>query len=98
MNKKKFIVFKKARIEDSRKVLDRVALRISATLKDTVAFKEVEVKDAKTILKWRREKRISKFQFTDIGSSLEKQKNWIKSTFFIDGTLDRTTFREITYF
>ena len=79
MNKKKFIVFKKARIEDSRKVLDRVALRISATLKDTVAFKEVEVKDAKTILKWRREKRISKFQFTDIGSSLEKQKNWIKS-------------------
>jgi hypothetical protein len=28
----------------------------------------------------------------------DEQKNWIKSTFFIDGTLDRTTFREITYF
>ena len=28
----------------------------------------------------------------------DEQKNWIKSTFYIDGVLDSTTHREITYF
>ena len=75
---KRYTAFKKVRIKNSRKILNRIALRVSTALKNIITFKEVEVKDAKTILKWRRKKRISKFQFTDIRSSLEKQKNWIK--------------------
>jgi UDP-4-amino-4,6-dideoxy-N-acetyl-beta-L-altrosamine N-acetyltransferase len=77
---KKSITSRKVRIEDSRKILNKISLRVSATLKNTLSFKEVEIKDARILLKWRRKKRISKFQFTDIGSSYEKQKNWIKSS------------------
>jgi RimJ/RimL family protein N-acetyltransferase len=42
-----------------------------------IKFKEIKISDAKKILAWRRKKRISKFQYTDINNSLKLQKKWI---------------------
>ena len=48
-------------------------------MKKLITFKEVKIKDSRIILNWRRKKRITEFQFTDIKESLKNQKNWIKS-------------------
>ena len=42
-----------------------------------IKFKEISLSDAKIILKWRRKKRISDYQYTNISSSLKLQKEWI---------------------
>ena len=49
-------------------------------MKKLITFKEVEIKDSIIILNWRKKKRITEFQFTDIKNSLKDQKNWIKSS------------------
>jgi len=46
-----------------------------------IKFKEIGVSDAKIILKWRREKRISDYQYTNITSSLKMQKKWILDSY-----------------
>jgi RimJ/RimL family protein N-acetyltransferase len=46
-----------------------------------VSFKEIKISDAKKILVWRKKKKISKYQYTDISSSLNLQKKWIKDSY-----------------
>ncbi len=50
-------------------------------MKKLITFKEVKIKDSGIILNWRRKKRITEFQFTDLKNSLKDQKNWIKSCY-----------------
>ena len=44
-----------------------------------ISFREVKITDAALILRWRRKKRITNFQFTDISNSIKKQQNWIRN-------------------
>jgi RimJ/RimL family protein N-acetyltransferase len=46
-----------------------------------IKFKEISLSDAKIILKWRRKKRISDYQYTNISSSLKLQKEWILESY-----------------
>lgn len=46
-----------------------------------IEFREVKVEDAKLLLNWRTKRRISKFMLTDISKSLNKQKNWILTSY-----------------
>lgn len=46
-----------------------------------IKFKEISIADAKIILKWRRKKRISDYQYTNINSSLKLQKKWILDSY-----------------
>ena len=46
-----------------------------------ISFREIKITDAALILKWRRKKRITSFQFTDISNSINKQKIWIKNSY-----------------
>ncbi len=50
-------------------------------MKNLITFREIKIKDAKILLNWRRKKRISEFQFTDIKNSLKKQEEWIKKSY-----------------
>ena len=43
-----------------------------------ISFREIKINDAELILKWRRKKRITNFQFTDIKNSVKSQKACIK--------------------
>ena len=46
-----------------------------------ISFREIKISDAKKILNWRRKKRITSFQFTDIKNSITLQKKWIRESF-----------------
>jgi RimJ/RimL family protein N-acetyltransferase len=46
-----------------------------------IQFREIKISDAKKILKWRRKKRVTNFQFTDIHNSLKLQKKWILDSY-----------------
>lgn len=46
-----------------------------------IKFREIEITDAKKILNWRRKKRITNFQFTDIHNSIKKQKQWLMNSY-----------------
>jgi len=50
-------------------------------MKNLITFREIKIEDAKILLNWRRKKRISEFQFTDINNSLVNQKKWIKNSY-----------------
>ena len=50
-------------------------------MKNSITFREIKKDDAKILLNWRKKKRVSEFQFTDIDNSLKKQKEWIKNSY-----------------
>jgi RimJ/RimL family protein N-acetyltransferase len=50
-------------------------------MKNSITFRQIKISDAKILLRWRKKKRISKFQFTDIQNSLINQKKWIKNSY-----------------
>ena len=55
--------------------------KINMRTNTLISFREIKISDAELILKWRRKKRITNFQFTDIRNSIKSQKAWIKSSF-----------------
>ena len=46
-----------------------------------IKFKEIKISDAKKILEWRRKKRITNFQYTDVSNSIKLQKKWISDSY-----------------
>jgi RimJ/RimL family protein N-acetyltransferase len=45
----------------------------------SIAFREVDVNDAKMILDWRRSPRVSRYMITDVPYDIEAQRKWISS-------------------
>ena len=50
-------------------------------ISNKIKFRELKITDAKIILSWRRKKRISKNQYTNISNSLVLQKEWLINSF-----------------
>ena len=50
-------------------------------MQNSITFREIKKDDARILLNWRRKKRISEFQFTDIHNSLKKQEKWVKDSY-----------------
>jgi UDP-4-amino-4,6-dideoxy-N-acetyl-beta-L-altrosamine N-acetyltransferase len=50
-------------------------------INNQIKFKEIKISDAKKILKWRRQPRVTNYQFSDIKDSLKLQKKWISESY-----------------